>query len=165
MEQRCDLQIDGTPEDIKSVLDFLKIDKTQRSDNQNNLFDLFENEKSEHSICSGYSDKQFDADLDRMYSDPANDSHVFFLSYHKNLFRFVSYLSAKFLSCRFKISWIEKYQGDEHLFVVVVEKACVIYYQHGLSFTVAPNMTQFLKENHLEEYCDLHTRKEREISE
>ena len=161
MEQRVDLEIDGIPEDVKQVFDFLKVDKTQRSDNKNNLFDVFATDADEHSLCTGYTDKLFDPELDRMYEHAEAVNHIYFKSYRKNLFNFVAFLSEKFLSCRFKISWIEKFQGAQTLFVLVVEKSCVIYHQKGLSYTIAPNMKDFVRENHLDEYVALHTREER----
>lgn len=163
MEQMCDLEVDGTPEDIKEVMNFLNVDRTQRSDNKNDLFSFYEFPTSEHSLVTGYTDAELDPLLEKFYADhPANDNHIYFKSYRKNLFKFVAWLSEKYLSCRFKLSWMEKYNGDENLYVIVVEKSCVIFSQHGISYKVGPNMGVFLSENNFQEWVKFHTREEQE---
>ncbi len=162
MEQTCDLHIDGTPESVKAVFDYLKVDKTQRSDNSNDLFNVFEFPTHENSLCTGYTDKEFDVRLDAFYADPAHANNICFKSYRKNLFKFVQFLSEKFLSCRFKITWTEKYQGEEQLFVLLMEKSCAMYFQRGVSYSLAPNYEQFMKENGLTQYIADHSRTENE---
>lgn len=163
MEQIVDLQIEGNPEDIAAVFDYLKVDKTQRSDNPKNIFEIYEKETDENSLCSGYTDKDFDVNLDRMYADEKNVNNIYFKSYHKNLFAFANFLSSKFPSARFKISWIETIEGDQNLFVANFEKSCVLYFQHGVAYTkIAPNYNVFIKENNLEKFVENHTRIEQE---
>lgn len=162
MEQKVDLEIDGKPEDIKEVMDFLNVDKTQRSDNNNNLFDVFEFPKSEHSLVTGYTDTELDPELDRLYALPENENHIFFKSFRKNLFKTGQFLSEKFPACRFKISWMEKIEGEEQLYVFVIEKSCIIYYQRGIAYTIAPNYREFIRENNLEKFVENHTRIEQE---
>ncbi len=162
MEQKVELRIDGTPENVKQVFDFLNVDKTQRSDNKNDLFVVFEKTEHENALCTGYTDSELDSDLDTFYADPKNENCIAFKSYRKNLFKFAQFLSEKFLSCRFKVSWLEKYQGDDCLFVLVIEKSCVIYFQRGVSYSIGPNLETFAKENNLTKYFDGHTRKENE---
>lgn len=157
MEQLVDIQVDGNPDNVKEVMDFFNVDKTQRSDNPNNLFDVFEKPNDEHSLCTGYTDKMLDSQLDSLYADnPVNN--LYFKSYRKNLFKLAAHISEKFPSCRFKLSWFEIIDGAENLFVVVVEKGCFLYYQKGLSYKFGPNLTQFLTENHLNNYVENHTR-------
>lgn len=163
MEQVCDLEIiSDNKEHIQDVMKFLAVDRNQRSDNPSNLFDVFEKPTDENSLCTGFTDsKEFDDRMSSLYSDPANDNHIYFKSFRKNLFRFAAYISEKF-PVKVKMSWIEQFEGNECLFIIVVDKSCVVYSQKGVSYRIAPNVTQFIKENNLEEYCDLHTRKERE---
>lgn len=163
MEQRVDLEIIGSPEDIKKVKDFLNVDKTKRSDIKNltvDLFDIYEFPNSSNSLCYGYTDSELDKDLDRLYADDSvSANHIYFKSYRSNLFKFAQFLSETFLSCQFKISWIEKVEGVETLFVFLVEKSCCLYYQTGKAYTlIAPNYNDFIKENNLEKFVENHTR-------
>lgn len=163
MEQTVDLQIDGTKENIQEVMDFINVDKTQRSDNQNNLFDCWESPSHENSICTGYTDTlEFDSSLSKYYADQTKWNHICFKSYRKNLFRFANWLSSKYPQCRFTISWTQKLQGVERMYVVCIEKNCVIYYQSAQAWMIANSYDKFIKENHLEEFVEFHTREEQE---
>ena len=169
MEQRVDLEIECDESVQQEILSFLKVNKADRShnNNNNNLFEIYESPDKEHSIVSAYSNELFDKELDRMYALEETNSdksktNVYFLSYHKDLFKLGNFLSSKFLNARFRLSWLETIDGEENLFSYAIEINCVTYYQHSKMFKIASNMTQFLKENHLEEYVKSHTREEQE---